>query len=319
MRLGTATRDKPIGGNHRSSDIAAGRPHSINIAERAQNADNSRVHSIPTYQRALVGGAIAAVLALAPAAKGESEGDTSTNLQALVTEALNPVSALIKVPFQNNFDFGIGPNRVTKFTLNIQPVVPFTLSDDWNLITRTVLPIISQPSAGPGLSSMSGLGDINPSLFLSPAAKDHHFWGLGPTFTFPTGTSSELTSGQVSCGPAAVYMATPGKWMVGAVAYQQWNIGGWGDKSVSSTYIQPLVVYHLPNGWYLASVPVITADWTADPGNRWTVPVGGGVGKMVKLGKLPVNLQLQAFYNVERPDGGPDWQLRFQLLSLFPK
>jgi hypothetical protein len=278
-----------------------------------------------TTQRTFIHGALAAGLALtlAPAAKGGMDmdgGDGGTNLQALVTAALNPVAKMMKVPFQNDFDFGVGPNQVTQYTLNIEPIVPFTLNEDWNLITRTVIPIISEPSAGPGQASVAGLGDINPSIFLSPAAKGRHqFWGIGPTFTFPTGTSPQLTSGQWSLGPSAVYMATPGQWMLGVFANQQWSVGGWGDRNVNSTYIQPMLIYHLPKGWYLTSIPVITANWEADSGNRWTVPVGGGAGKIVKLGKVPLNLQLQAFYNVKRPHDSPDWQLRFQILFLFPK
>jgi hypothetical protein len=280
-----------------------------------------------TTKRTFIHGAMAAALALtlAPAANGGMDldtdgGDGGTNLQSLVTAALNPVSKMMKVPFQNDFDFDVGPNKVTQYTLNIEPIVPFTLNEDWNLITRTVIPIISQPSAGSGMAGMAGLGDINPSIFLSPAAKGRHqFWGIGPTFTFPTGTSPQLTSGQWSLGPSVVYLATPGPWMIGAFANQQWSVGGWSDRNVNSTYIQPMFIYHLPKGWYLTSIPVITANWEADSGNRWTVPVGGGAGKIVKLGRLPLNLQLQVFYNVERPDNGPDWQLRFQILFLFPK
>jgi hypothetical protein len=300
------------------------RSANLGLRQEHKTPIRAQVLNMKTTYRAFIRGVLAAalVLTLAPAAKGGTEldrGDAGTNLQSLVTEALNPVSMLIKVPFQNNFDFGIGPNKVTRYTLDIEPIVPFRLTEDWNLITRTIIPIVSQPSAGPGMAGMAGLGDINPSFFLSPASHRHLFWGFGPTFTFPTGTSPQLTSGQWSLGPTAVVMATPGSWMIGLVANQQWSVGGWGDRSVNSTYIQPMVIYHLPKGWYLASVPVITADWEADPGNRWTVPVGGGVGKIVKLGKLPLNLQLQAFYNVERPEDCASWQLRFQLLFLFPK
>ena len=280
-----------------------------------------------TTKRTFIHGAMVTALALtlAPAAKGGLDldrdgGDAGTNLQALATAALNPVAKMIKVPFQNDFDFDVGPNRVTQYTLNIEPIVPFTLNEDWSLITRTIIPIVSEPSAGPGQASVAGLGDISPSIFLSPSAKGRHqFWGFGPTFTFPTGTAPQLTSGQWSLGPTVVYMATPGPWMIGVVANQQWNVGGWGDRNVNSTYIQPMLIYHLPKGWYLTSIPVIMANWEADSDNRWTVPVGGGAGKIVKLGKLPLNFQLQAFYNVERPHDGPDWQLRFQILFLFPK
>jgi hypothetical protein len=258
----------------------------------------------------------AVLLMLVPVANG---GDGGTNLQSLVADALNPVARMIKVPLQNDFDFGVGPNKVTQYTLDLEPIVPFTLNPDWNLITRTIIPIISQPSAGPGKASMAGLGDINPSVFLSPAKGGHQFWGVGPTLTLPTGTSRELTSGQWSLGPAVVYLATPGHWMIGAVANQQWSVGGWSDRRVNATCIQPMIIYHLPQGWYLVSIPVITANWEADSGDRWTVPVGGGAGKIVKLGWLPLNLQMQAFYNVERPHDGSDWQLRFQVLLLFPK
>ena len=240
---------------------------------------------------------VATALALTqiPAANGGVDrqgGGTVTNLQTLLTAALNPVSHLIKVPFQNNFDFGIGPDRVTRYTLNFEPIVPFTLNEDWNLIVRTIVPFVSQPSAGAGKPSMTGLGDINPALFLSPSTSRRHFWGIGPTFTFPTGTSPQLTSGQWSMGPSAVYMATPGRWMIGGVVSHQWSVDGWSDRTVNSSCIQPMVICHLPKGWYLVSVPVITADWEADSGDRWTVPLGGGVGNIVKLGKMPLNLTL---------------------------
>ncbi|MCP5129941.1 MAG: transporter [Pseudomonadales bacterium] len=247
-------------------------------------------------------------------------GDTgSESLNALATKALNPVAKMISVPFQNNLNYGVGPDDDTQYVLDIQPVVPFTLSENWNLITRTIIPIVSQRAAGPDQSSKDGLGDINSTLWLSPAAGHDLFWGVGPTFTVPSGSSKELTSGQWSLGPSAVLMWTPGRWMVGAVANQQWSVAGWRDQNVSASYIQPMVVYHLPDGWYLASVPVITADWKADSGDVWTVPVGGGAGKVLKIGHQAMNLQLQAFYNVEKPSAGPDWQLRFQFQFIFPK
>ena len=258
--------------------------------------------------------------ALPPAPAGVGAAGGGDSLQELATKSLNPVAKMMKVPVQNNFNFGVGPNQVTPYTLNLQPVIPVTINADWNLITRTVVPVISQPSPETGVPGAYGLGDVNPALLFSPATSGKQFWGLGPAATFPTGTSSPLTSGQWSLGPAAVYMATPGQWMLGGLASQQWSVGGWSDRSVNVTNLEPMLIYHLPEGWYLCSMPTITADWTADTGNRWTVPVGGGVGKVVRLGNLPVNLQLQAFQNVEKPDNlGADWQLRFQLLFLFPK
>jgi hypothetical protein len=271
-------------------------------------------------QRAVRFGALATalVLLLAQAVHGQGSNN-GTNLQALVTESLNPVGHMVKLPLQNNFDFGVGPDKVTQYTLNIEPIIPFRLNDEWNLVTRAVIPIINQPSAGPDRPSATGLGDINPALFLSPSRSHGQFYGFGPTCTLPTGTSPSLTSGEWSLGPAAVYLATPGPWMIGAFANQQWSVAGWGERNVSLTTLQPMAIYHLPRGWYLVSVPIITANWEVRSDDRWTVPVGGGAGKIVKLGKVPMNLQLQAFYNVEHPREGADWQLRFQMLFLFPK
>jgi hypothetical protein len=237
----------------------------------------------------------------------------------LAKKTQNPVADLISVPFQNNFNFGAGTNDATIYILNVQPVIPLKLTEDWNLITRTIMPIINQPSLFPGDESAFGLGDINPTLFLSPAKPGKLIWGVGPTFTLPTATDSRLGSGKWSMGPAAVALTMQGPWVVGALANQQWSFAGWRDQAVSQLLIQPFVNYNLPDAWYLVSAPIITANWEASSGNKWTVPLGGGVGKLFKLDKLPINTQLQAFYNVARPDFAADWQLRFQVQFLFPK
>jgi len=256
---------------------------------------------------------------LAPADGGEAGGGGAESQEALAKAAQNPVAKLISVPFQNDFNFGVGPREVTQWILNVQPVIPISLNEDWNLITRTIIPIINQPSPAAGIPSAFGLGDINPTFFLSPANSGKLIWGAGPTFTFPTATDSLLGSGKYSAGPAAVALTMQGHWVIGALANQQWSYAGWGDNDVSAMLIQPFVNYNLPHGWYLTSAPIITANWEAGSGDKWTVPVGAGVGKIQRFGKLPLNLQLSAFYNVEKPDNGPDWQLRFQIQFLFPK
>jgi hypothetical protein len=237
----------------------------------------------------------------------------------LAKKTQNPVADLISVPFQNNFNFDAGPNDATIYVLNVQPVIPLTLTEDWNLITRIITPIINQPALFEGGESAFGLGDINPTFFLSPAKPDELIWGVGPTFTLPTATDSLLGTSQWSMGPAAVGLTIQGPWVFGALVSQQWSFAGWGDQDVSQLSIQPFVNYNLPDGWYLSSVPLITANWEASSGNKWTVPVGGGVGKLFRLDRLPINTQLQAFYNVERPQFAADWQLRVQFQFLFPK
>ena len=253
---------------------------------------------------------------------GAASGWTAEETTELAKKSQNPIADLISVPFQSNFNFGVGPKNVTQYVLNVQPVIPFKLTSEWNLITRTVLPIINQPSPADGVQSAFGLGDLNPSFFLSPAKPDALIWGVGPTFTLPTATDTSLGSGKWSLGPTAVALTIQGPWVFGALANQQWSFAGDSDRrSVSQMLVQPFLNYNLPDGWYLASSPVITTNWMADSGNKWTVPLGGGFGKVWRIGKvgLPVNTQLQAFYNVEKPHDAADWTLRFQLQFLLPK
>lgn len=238
----------------------------------------------------------------------------------LAKKTQNPVADLISVPLQSNFNFGTGSKEKMVYVLNVQPVIPISLTDDWNLITRIVTPIINQPSLFPGVSSATGLGDINPSVFLSPAKPGSFIWGVGPTFTLPTASDRLLGSGKWSMGPAGILLNITGPWVVGALVSNQWSFAGWGERKVNAMLVQPFVNYNLPDGWYLTSSPIVTANWAADKaGDVWTVPLGGGVGKLFRIGKLPINTQLAAFGNVAKPEFGSDWQLRFQIQFLFPK
>ena len=254
------------------------------------------------------------------------------NEEELAKKTQNPVADLISVPFQNNFNFGAGLHRDKMiYILNIQPVIPIHITENWNLITRVITPIVNQPSLAPGLGTATGLGDINPTFFLSPAKPGELIWGVGPTFTLPTASDRLLGSGQWSMGPAGVVLTIQGHWVLGALMNNQWSFAGWGDKPVNSFLLQPFVNYNFPHGWYLNSAPILTANWkAAKAGDVWTVPIGGGVGKLFRLGeilplegdriaKLPINTQLQGYGNLATPQLGPKWQLRFQIQFLFPK
>jgi hypothetical protein len=248
------------------------------------------------------------------------ESPTSQQSEADLAKATqNPVSDLITVPLQSNFNFGVGPGDDMGYLLNVQPVVPFRVGENWNVITRTILPIIYQPTLAPGVGDVFGLGDLNPTFFLSPAKSGKLIWGIGPTLTFPTATDDALGSGKWSAGPAAVLLTMQGPWVFGALANNQWSFAGDGGRAdVNALLIQPFVNYNLPDGWYITSVPIITANFEGD--NAWTIPVGGGGGKIVKAGKLPLNLQLQAFWNAKKPAvAGADWSMRFNVQFLFPK
>jgi hypothetical protein len=237
----------------------------------------------------------------------------------LAKETQNPVASLISVPFQNNFNFGVGPDRVTQWILNVQPVIPISLNEDWNLITRTIMPIINQPSLADGVRSAFGLGDINPSLFFSPAKPSKFIWGVGPTWTMPTATDSMVGAGKWDAGPTVVALTMQGPWVIGVLANNQWSFAGWGPHSINGMLVQPFINYNLDKGWYLTTSPIITANWNAEDSDVWTVPLGCGVGRVFRIGKQPVNVSLAAYDNVHTPVNGPDWQLRFQVQLLFPK
>ena len=237
----------------------------------------------------------------------------------LAKKTQNPVADLISVPFQNNFNFNTGPKDATVWVLNVQPVIPIKLTEDWNLITRTIMPIINQPSLRPAVDSAFGLGDINPSLFLSPAKPGAVIWGVGPTFTFPTATDSQLGSGKWSLGPTAVALTMQGPWVVGALANNQWSLAGWGDEDVNPMLLQPFVNYNFGRGLVPDERrPSSRRTGRPEAATSGRCPWAPGVGKLFKLGKLPINTSLQAYYNAVKPDFGSDWQLRFQVQFLLP-
>ncbi len=234
--------------------------------------------------------------------------------------AQNPVASMISVPLQNNTDFNIGPDNKTKNTLNVQPVIPFELNDDWNIITRTILPVTSQPGLFPGQDRTNGLGDVAFTAFLAPREPGKIIWGAGPMFLLPTATDDILGADKWALGISGVALTMVDNWVVGGLVSNIWSVAGSGDNDINLFTFQYFVNYNLPGGWYLTSAPIITANWEADNDNRWTVPFGGGAGRIFKIGNQPVNAQLSAYYNVETPDNfGAEWQMRAQIQFMFPK
>jgi hypothetical protein len=240
----------------------------------------------------------------------------------LAAAAQNPIADLISLPFQNNTNFDTGQLNHAQNVLNIQPVVPFNLNEDWNLITRTILPVVYQPSLFDGDDHDFGLGDLQFTAFFTPT-KTFGGWmiGAGPVSRLPTSTDARLGARKWAFGPSAVVLRVDGPWVIGGLFQQVWDVGGAGDQSVSEFLVQPFVNYNIPDGdgWYLTSAPIITANWTADSNNEWTVPIGGGIGRVFRIGSQPVNCSVQGFYNVETPDLGSEWTIRFQLQFLFPR
>jgi hypothetical protein len=264
------------------------------------------------------------VFAIPPVFAAEDEqgafGEVADESAELAKAAQNPIASLISLPIQLNTNFDYGPDNKTQNTLNIQPVYPFQLSEDWNFITRTIVPVVSNPSLVAGGSRETGLGDMTFPGFFSPADSGSWIWGAGPVVLLPTSTDDQLGADEWGAGASVVVLTMPGKWVVGALVQNMWSFAGPDDApDVNKLTFQYFVNYNLSKGWYLTSTPIMTADWEKPSDQRWTVPLGGGVGKLTRFGKQPVDFKLQAFSIVEQPDGGPEWSLQFAVKFLFPK
>jgi hypothetical protein len=231
----------------------------------------------------------------------------------IAKQAQNPIARLISAPFENDFNPQTGLNKEDSYVLQMKPVVPINLSKEWNLITRTIIPVIQTPQPAPGVEGASGLGDISLSLFLSPAK-------VGPIVSFPTTSDDILGTKKISVGPTVVALRTQGHWLYGTLVYNVFSVAGPAARpDVNQMLMQPFVNYNLRHKWYLTSSPYVTANWEKRRNDRWTVPVGGGVGKIVHFAKQPVNIYAQLFRNVESPDGTTNWSAGFQVQFLFPK
>ena len=265
---------------------------------------------------------IASIIGLGIGALVAVPANAALSEEELAKIAQNPVGNLISVPFQENLYFNTGAADRTQSVLNIQPVIPFSVDNEWNIITRTILPVVWQPGFLPSQSTTSGIGDAQVSAFLSPANPGGWIWGVGPIVQLPTHTDSLLGNNNAGLGPTFVmlHLTHGDPWVYGALVNNVWSLGtSSGAPSYNNGLVQPFVNYNFPGGLYLVSSPIITANWKADSSQRWLVPLGGGVGKIFHLGPLPVNTSLHAYYDVVKPDFGPNWQIRAQVQLMFPK
>jgi hypothetical protein len=243
--------------------------------------------------------------------------------EELAKLAQNPVGNLVSVPFQNNTNFSVGPLYGTQNILNIQPEIPATVNKDWNIVTRTILHLVWHPAVAPGQDRTFGPSDPQFTAFLSPGepGPGGPIWGARAIVQAPTDTQ-DLGNKNWELGSSLVMLKFEkgNPWVYG---FQVNNLGslssGRRGGSYSNFLIQSFVNCNFPDGFYVKSVPIITANWKVDGGQQWTVPPGMGIGRIFHVGKLPVNTQLGAYYNVVNPDNGADWQLRFQPQFMFPK
>jgi len=259
-----------------------------------------------------LGVAVPAVAADPPAA--------GADVEALARAAQNPVAAMVSLPFQNNTNLNYGPRGHTQNVLNIQPVTPLSLSPDWNLINRIVLPVVAQPGLSPGQGSTFGTGPAVVSFFASPVQPVRGLiLGAGPVVQAPTASDAALGSNRWGAGPTAVALTMQGPWVMGALVNNIWSFDGGPRNRFNTMTLQPFLNYNFKDGTYLVSSPILTSNWEAPTGNRWLVPAGGGVGRIFKLGGQPMNASLSGYYSMVHPDIGPRWTVRAQVQFMFPK
>jgi len=273
---------------------------------------------------------LAALVLIAATSLFAAEPNTSTSLASiaegsdnstadLAKKLSNPVCDLTIVPLQNDFDFRGGPNKDGfRYTLKLQPVIPISLNERWNVISRTIIPFIDQHDMI-GTTKQSGLGDTLQSVFLSPKAPTPHnwFWGAGPVFLLPTATDNLLGAEKFSIGPTAVVLRQTHGWTYGALVNHLWSVTGDGNRDdLSATYLQPVLDYTTKGHTTFGLGAESTYDWKQ---RQWTVPILVNLSQLVKIGKLPIELKLSGKYYAEAPAGAPEWGLRFTVTFLFPK
>jgi hypothetical protein len=246
-------------------------------------------------------------------ARAESELSFAKSTQNPL--GVNPEARHIVVPFENYTNFGYA-NNTTQNILDIKPVVPFAFTSTLDLFLKTVIPLTHQPE---GDNYVNGLGDINPTLFVAPAANQTVLWGIGPTVVIPTATNKLLGQGKWSIGPELVLIAMPSQWTFAMLTNNVWSIAGAsGRSSVNQLTLQYFITYNFKHGWYVTTDPELTANWFAVPSQRWVVPFGLGVGRLINLGNQTINIALEGYYNAIKPKPNAHWTMQFNFEFLFP-
>lgn len=284
------------------------------------NVNLSSVASSPvsSASRAARPGAAAATRSSAQSTQAQAPPDSATETQELAKKLNNPVASLISVPMQSNFDFGMGTGSGWRYTLNLQPVIPIALTPEWNLISRTILPIIHQGNVTGPNTSQTGLGDTVQSFFLSPNKSEPFIWGVGPVALLPTATDAALGAQKWGVGPTALVIKQKKGWTYGLLANHIWSVAGKANRAeLNATFLQPILSYTTKQAWTYAINTESTYDWNS---GSWSIPINPSVSKLVRFGKQPMSFGGGLRCWVTTPTGGPEGcGLRIVVTALFPK
>jgi hypothetical protein len=238
----------------------------------------------------------------------------------LVKQVHNPLTTTTILELQPNFNFGVGPGHGTESVFNLQLNVPFALPAEWSALSRTIVPLSNEPGLAPGEGYTFGLGDIQQTLFISPPSAANFIWGFGPVLQLPTATAAASGTGKFELGPTIAALASSGPWQAGGQLNNLWSFAGHASRpAVSKLLFQPVVNYALSAAWVLTFAPIVTADWKADARDRWTVPLGAGIGRVFSFGPRAVSVQAEAYGDAVHPSSGPRWSLILTIQLLLPR
>jgi hypothetical protein len=271
------------------------------------------------------GVAIVGALIIARTSLSHAQGETDSARAirhakaevSLAKASQNPVANMVSLPVQYNFITAGGLGENTERIINVQPVLPLPIGKDWLIVSRTVVPFVSIPVFDAVRSH--GIGDIQEQAYVTSSKPGKLTWAVGPILSFPTASALAARSGQWGLGPTAVALVMPGNWVIGTLANNIWRIGGAAHREVLNTFtVQPFINYNLPRAWAISTAPLITSNWSAASGERWTVPIGIGVSKITHIVEQPLNLLIQYYHNIDHPSRAGSEQIRLEVVALWP-
>jgi hypothetical protein len=258
--------------------------------------------------------------ALAQSGQSSSGPQTAASAEEAVKKSENPFADKISLSLNNTISFNSEPLTAAGYEFDLQSVLPTRLGNKWQVLHRPLLPLLHEPGSAPGETGEFGLGDFTYQAFVTPHKNSTVLWGAGPTLVIPTATNSRLGSGKWSVGPTLGVVSQPGNWSLVVVASNIWSFAGDSARdSINQLSLELKLDYNVKAGWYVGYEPVFSADWKVGRGERWLVPIGGGIGKAVALGAQNAVFSAYCNRNIARPIGAPEWQFQFGVQFEFKK